>query len=172
MSLIFKKCTLADLDLLIDMSRSTFSDAFEKDNNPDDFKRYIAKAFNREQMSSELMNPNSSFYFLGDDELGLVGYVKLNRKDAQKEQFDLEAIELERIYVLKEFQGKRIGEVALSMIIDMAKKASASCLWLGVWEKNTKAIAFYENNGFITFDKHPYLIGEDEQYDFMMKLGF
>lgn len=171
MSLIFKKCTLDEIDLLIDVSRTSFIDAFEKDNNPDDFKKYITKAFNREQMSSELLNPNSSFYFLIQDD-GLFGYVKLNRKDAQKEQFDLKAIELERIYVLKEFQGKRIGEVALSMIIDMAKKANASCLWLGVWEKNTKAITFYENNGFITFDKHPYLIGEDEQYDFMMKLEF
>jgi len=171
MSLIFKKCVFGDLDLLIDVSRTTFIDAFEKDNNPDDFKRYISRAFNTEQMSSELLNPNSSFYFLIHDD-GLVGYVKLNRKDAQKEQFDLKGIELERIYVLKEFQGKRIGKLALSMIIDMSKKGKASCLWLGVWEKNTKAITFYENNGFKVFDKHPYLIGEDEQYDFMMKLEF
>jgi len=169
MSLIFKKCTLDDLDLLIEISRNSFIDAFEKDNNPDDFKRYIEKAFNREQISSELLDPNSSFYFLVQDD-GLVGYLKLNRNDAQKEQFDLNAIELERIYVLEEFQGKRIGEAALLMIIDMAKNAEASCLWLGVWEKNTKAISFYEKNGFKSFDKHPYLIGEDEQYDLMMKL--
>ncbi len=171
MNLIFKKCTVDDLDLLIDVSRTSFIDAFEKDNNPDDFKRYIARAFNTEQMSSELLNPNSSFYFLLHN-ASLVGYVKLNRKDAQKEQFDLKAIELERIYIFKEFQGNKMGQEALYTVMDMAKTGNASCLWLGVWEKNTKAIAFYKNNGFSVFGKHPYLIGEDEQYDFMMKLEF
>lgn len=170
MSLIFKKCTIEDLDILIEMSKATFIDAFEKDNNPNDFKRYIAGAFNKEQITSELLNPNSSFYFMLLDAVGYVGYIKLNRKEAQKEPFDADAIELERIYVLKEFQGKELGRDALEIVIDIATYQKASCLWLGVWEQNTRAISFYENYGFIKFDKHPYLIGEDEQYDWMMKL--
>lgn len=169
MSLILKKCTIEDLNLLVNMSKSTFRDAFEKDNNPEDFKRYIAKAFSNEQISSELLNHNSSFYFLLFDNQ-LVGYVKLNSKEAQKEVFDIDAIELERIYVLKEFQGKQIGQSVINMLIDMAKKTKASCLWLGVWEKNLRAISFYQKNGFEIIGKHPYLIGEDEQYDFKMKL--
>jgi len=116
------------------------------------------------------MNPYSSFYFMVKDELGMVGYVKINRKDAQKEQFDNNAIELERIYVLKEFQGRRIGQEALTLVIEVAKTHEASCLWLGVWEKNVKAIDFYERHGFKKFGQHPYLIGKDEQYDWMMKL--
>ena len=169
MNLIFKKCTIEDLDLLIEISRTSFIDAFEKDNDPDDFKKYLAKAFNAKQMSSEILNPNSSFYFLLYDN-DLVGYIKLNRNDAQKEKIDLNAMELERIYVFKDFQGKQLGKLALYMVIDMAKKAQASSLWLGVWERNLRAISFYEKNGFKVFGKHPYLIGEDEQYDFLMKL--
>jgi len=170
MSLILKKCTIKDLDTLIEVSRSTFISAFEKDNDPEDFKSYIAKAFNKDKMRTELMNPYSSFYFMVKDELGMVGYVKINRKDAQKEQFDNNAIELERIYVLKEFQGRRIGQEALTLVIEVAKTHEASCLWLGVWEKNVKAIDFYERHGFKKFGQHPYLIGKDEQYDWMMKL--
>jgi ribosomal protein S18 acetylase RimI-like enzyme len=161
---------MEDKDILTEMSRTTFIDAFEKDNNPEDFKRYIAKAFSNEQMTSELLNPNSLFYFMLLDTIGYVGYVKLNRRDAQKEQFDIDAVELERIYVLKEFQGNKLGQEALELVVDIVKHQKASCLWLGVWEQNLRAISFYENNGFIKFDRHPYLIGDDEQYDWMMKL--
>lgn len=170
-SLIFKKCTIEDLDTLIELSRTTFIDAFEKANDPDDFKRYIQKAFNREQITSELMNKDSLFYFIVTETDGLVGYIKLNRKESQKEQFDLEAIELERIYIKKEFQGQRYGKEALLMVIDIARTHKASCLWLGVWEQNKRAIAFYQRHGFKKFGEHPYLIGEDEQYDWMMKLA-
>ena len=169
--IIFKKCTIEDLDILIEMSRTTFVNAFEKHNNPDDFKKYLAKAFNKEQMTTELLNPNSSFYFILLDSVGFVGYIKLNKKDAQNESFDTHAIEIERIYVQQEFQGNKLGQEALLLIIDMAKHQKASCLWLGVWEHNTRAIALYENHGFVKFDKHPYLIGDDEQYDWMMKLS-
>ena len=168
--IIFKKCTIEDLDILIEMSKSTFIDAFEKENNPSDFKRYIAKAFNREQIRAELQNPNSSFYFMLLDAVGYVGYVKLNRKEAQKEDFDFNATELERIYVLAEFQGNQLGQKGLEMVIDIAKHENSSCVWLGVWEQNMRAISFYERHGFVKFGKHPYLIGEDKQYDWLMKL--
>ncbi len=170
MSMIFKRCVIEDLDTLIEISRSTFIDAFEKDNNPEDFKRYMAKAFNRDKMRKELLNANSLFYFILLKEDGLVGYVKLNRKDAQKEQFDVNALELERIYIKKEFQGQKLGEKALEIVVDIVKTQNASCLWLGVWEQNTRAISFYQRHGFIKFAEHPYIIGKDEQYDWMMKL--
>jgi len=82
MDLSLKKCTLVDLDPLIEISRSTFITSFEKDNNPDDFKTYITSAFSKEKIRSELLNPHSTFYFVYLDD-NLVGYFKLNEKDAQ-----------------------------------------------------------------------------------------
>lgn len=169
MNLSFKICALKDLDVLIKLSRETFGVAFEKDNNPKDFRNYINEAFSRERLKFELLNPNSSFYFtyLKDN---LVGYFKLNINDAQSEKFEEQCMELERIYVLNEFQGRKIGRQMLAQAIEVAKSKDMSFLWLGVWQKNTNAVRFYKRHNFKTFSEHPYYIGKDKQMDWLMKL--
>lgn len=80
------------------------------------------------------------------------------------------ALEIERIYVLKEFQGIRVGKILFDKAIEVAKKKNSDYVWLGVWEENPKAIHFYKKNGFLEFDKHIFKLGNDEQTDIMMKL--
>ena len=99
-----------------------------------------------------------------------IGYLKLNFGEAQTEFKDQNFCELERIYVLKEFQGKYIGKRILEIAIVKAKQAKTENLWLGVWEENHKAIEFYQRNGFEIFDKHIFKLGEDNQTDLLMKL--
>jgi len=170
MNLSFKKCNSNDLDRLLEVSRTTFIDAFEKDNNPDDFKEYINSAFSRETIKAEISNPNSLFYFTYHYDT-LVGYFKINQKGAQTEQINTNTLELERIYVVKAFQGRQIGKHMLFKTIELAKSKNTSFLWLGVWEKNSAAIRFYERYGFIKFDTHHYFIGNDKQTDWLMKLN-
>jgi ribosomal protein S18 acetylase RimI-like enzyme len=169
MNVSFRACNIEDLDELVDISRVTFVDAFEKLNNPDDFNNYLAKAFSIERIKSELLDTNIQFYFtyLNDS---LVGYFKLNEGKAQTESFKEDTLELERIYVLQHFQGKQIGKAMLYKAIAIAKAKKASFLWLGVWEKNIEAIKFYERYGFKKFMTHPYFIGKDKQTDWLMKL--
>ncbi|MFK7813274.1 MAG: GNAT family N-acetyltransferase [Maribacter sp.] len=169
MSLSFQKCSFSDLDNLIEISRKTFVDAFEKDNDPIDFKNYINVAFEKNTISGQLKNTNSFFYFVYKDEL-LVGYFKLNVNDAQTDIESEESIELERIYVLQEFQGKQIGKEMLQEAIRLAVLHNKVYLWLGVWEHNIDAIRFYERNGFTKFDTHPYYIGKDKQTDWLMRV--
>ena len=171
MALSFKICSSGDLDTLVKLSISTFTDAFEKVNNPDDFKAYIKSAFSKEKIHSELSNPNSSFYFIYDDGV-LAGYFKLNEKNAQNEQFNQATIELERLYILKKHQGKSIGNKALLKIKEMAKAKKVHFLWLGVWEHNHNALKFYERHGFKKFGTHPYMLGSDKQTDWLMKFEF
>lgn len=170
MSLSFKKCTIKNLEKLVDISRITFISAFEKDNNPEDFNNYLNFAFSEEKIKNELLNSNSKFYFtyLNNE---LVGYFKLNKNEAQTEQFNQNSIEIERIYVLNKFQGKQIGKHMLFKIIEIAKEKKVSFLWLGVWELNTSAIRFYEKYNFKKFDTHFYNIGNDQQTDWLMKLN-
>jgi ribosomal protein S18 acetylase RimI-like enzyme len=170
MNLHLAKCTNTDLDKLISISRETFIDAFEKQNNPDDFKAYMKNAFSREQISRELSHPQMSFYLVySEDEP--IGYFKLNENEAQGDIKDNNAIELERIYVKSPFQRNKIGEFMLNHIKGIAISKNKSYLWLGVWKKNNTAIRFYEKNGFIKFGEHPYYIGSDKQMDWLMKLN-
>ncbi|MCB0820060.1 MAG: GNAT family N-acetyltransferase, partial [Bacteroidetes bacterium] len=80
------------------------------------------------------------------------------------------SLEIERVYVLKEFHGMHVGRKLLEKAIELANSQNSEFVWLGVWEKNHKAIRFYEKNGFKPFDKHIFRLGEDEQTDIMMKL--
>lgn len=165
------KCNLTDLNELIRISRKTFVDAFEKYNDPSDFKIYIDNAFDSDKLLEELNDENSDFYFVYRDDI-LVGYFKLNQNEAQTDLKLTESIELERIYVLKQFQGKSTGHWILGEVIELARKEQKNFLWLGVWQKNTRAVEFYERHGFVKFGTHPYYIGQDKQTDWLMKFEF
>ena len=168
MDLSFVICKIEDLDSLTELSRTTFITAFEKANNPADFSTYMDSAFSKDNIKAQLLNPNSFFYFTYYNN-SLVGYFKLNVNEAQNEQFAQSSMELERIYVLDAFQGKQIGKYMLLKTIEIAKAKQLSFLWLGVWQKNTNAVRFYERFGFATFSSHPYYIGKDKQTDWLMK---
>jgi len=170
MNLFYKNCAEKDLQDLVEISIKTFVSAFEKQNDPEDFKTYIHKAFSKEQLEKELLDPDVRFYFVYKEN-NLVGYYKLNSKNAQTEPLGDDSIEIERIYVLDEYQGQNIGMDMLLKIIDIAKNEKNIFLWLGVWEKNTSAIRFYERYGFIKFGTHPYIIGNDIQTDWLMRLN-
>jgi len=168
MGLKFFKCSISDLDQLIALSRETFIEAFEAVNNPEDFKSYMQKAFSKKQLKRELEDMHMTFYFV-TQENEILGYFKLNEDVAQTETKDKHAIELERIYVKRAYQGKKIGEWMLNQIKRIAVDQNKSYLWLGVWEKNHNAIRFYEKSGFMKFGRHPYYIGSDKQMDWLMK---
>jgi len=153
-----RKCTIQDLDVLLQIARRTFVDAFEKDNTPEDFAVYIKEAFAKSTIAEQLRNFNSAFYFLYVKK-ELAGYFKINEFDAQHELKTDDTIELERIYVLEEFQGQQLGTFMITEAMRLAKEKNKKQLWLGVWEENTSAIRFYEKQGFVKFDTHPYYIG-------------
>lgn len=169
-ALSLKPCTLSDLEELRQLSLQTFREAFEADNNPSDFQAYLQKAFNAEQLRSELRDPDSRFFFLHFAET-LVGYCKLNTHRAQSELKEEGGMEVERVYVLGRWQGRGFGAWMLERIQELARKENKHYLWLGVWEYNPGAIRFYERLGFVIFDKHPYYIGNDRQMDWMMRLN-
>ncbi len=168
-NLTYKKCDVNDLELLTTISRDTFIEAYEKDNNPDDFKTYIDSAFNYEQMKIEFDNPNSEFYFIYLEK-SLVGYFKLNQNETQGEPFGNNSLEIARIYLLKEFQGQQIGNNCLLKILELAKKYDKNWVWLSVWQLNTAAILFYERFGFKKFDIQVFYVGNDRQIDWLMRL--
>lgn len=150
------------------MARETFDRAFRSQNNPEDFDAYMAGAFSTVQLEKEMERAGSCFYFV-EYEGQPCGYIKLNRCQAQSDLHLEGSMELERIYIMEAFQGLGLGAMVIRESCRLARAAGMDFLWLGVWEKNTRAIAFYERMGFVTFGTHPYDIGKDRQTDWLMR---
>lgn len=164
-----KKVTLNDIDQLQKIGRQTFFETFAESNTEENMKEYLDNGFSTEKLHSELNNPNSEFYFALEEDT-VIGYLKLNFGESQTELKDDKALEIERIYVLTEFHGKKVGQLLYDKAIQVATETKADYVWLGVWEENLRAIAFYKKNGFVEFDKHIFRLGDEEQTDIMMKL--
>ncbi len=164
-----KRITLCDINKLQDISRQTFFETFSESNAKEDMDNYLESSFSLAKLTSELNNPNSEFYFAQLDN-NVIGYLKVNYGESQTELKDSKALEIERIYVVKEFHGKNVGQLLYKKAMQVAMNIDAVYIWLGVWEENPKAIRFYKKNGFVEFDKHIFKLGDDEQTDIMMKL--
>jgi diamine N-acetyltransferase len=163
-----RKATERDLDLLQRIGRQTFSETFSAANTEENMKQYLQEGFSTEKLMGELRDPNAVFYvaLLGTD---VIGYLKLNVGQSQTELKDESALEIERIYVLKEFHGSKVGQLLFEKAIQTARQKHLDYVWLGVWEENPRAINFYKKNGFVAFGKHTFRLGQDEQTDIMMK---
>ena len=164
-----QKVTLNDIDQLQKIGRQTFSETFSGDNSEEDMKKYLDENFSIEKLTNELNNKNSEFYFARLEDT-VIGYLKLNFGESQTELKDNKALEIERIYVPKEYHGQSVGQILYEKAIQVAKQKDTDYVWLGVWEENLRALSFYRKNGFVEFDKHIFKLGNDEQTDIMMKL--
>lgn len=163
-----KHASLAHIELIIAIGKETFYESFKNENTEENMKHYLAKAFTSEKISAELNNPHSRFYLLFVDEQ-LAGYLKVNTYSAQSENMGDEALEVERIYLKKSFQKLGLGKVLMDKAIDIAVEESKTIIWLGVWEKNENAIAFYSKAGFEKSGKKIFYMGDEQQTDFIMK---
>jgi hypothetical protein len=165
----FVKLNSGDVKELQQISKQTYFNAFSWGNSPENMRAYLESSLSEEKLLKELKKANSEFYF-AEINHKTIGYLKINFGDAQTEFHDHNALELERIYVIKEFQGKKNGQKLLDKVLGIAKKNQLDYLWLGVWEKNERAIKFYERNGFSVIGSHPFRMGDEIQTDLIMKL--
>lgn len=164
-----RKINIDDLETLRNLSIQTFKETFEEVNTEEDMQKYLDENMSIEKLKSELENPNSEFYFAENND-EILGYLKLNFKDAQTEKLEENHFEIERIYVLKTFLGQKIGQILFDKAIEIGREKNLEYVWLGVWEENHRAIRFYGKNGFEIFGKHDFVLGEDVQTDLLMKM--
>jgi ribosomal protein S18 acetylase RimI-like enzyme len=167
--ILIKKVTLIEVELLQVVGRQTFVETFSEGNTEENMTKYLDEGFSLEKLTSEISDTNSEFYFAVLDDK-ILGYVKINFGESQTELREDKSVEIERIYVLKEYHGKKVGQLLYDKAIHIARQKNADYVWLGVWEDNPRAIQFYKKNGFVEFDKHIFKLGNDDQTDIMMKL--
>ncbi|HBU82874.1 MAG TPA: N-acetyltransferase [Paenibacillus sp.] len=167
MTVEIRACSREDLQKLQEISIETFNDTFKDQNSPDNMRAYLERAFNAKQLEAELSNSCSDIFFVYyNDELA--GYLKLNRDEAQSEKMSDASLEIERIYIKKKFQKHGLGKYLLNHAIETALEHNKKNIWLGVWERNDNAIAFYNRMGFVQTGSHSFYMGDEEQIDFIL----
>lgn len=167
MKITIHKITPFEVDSLQQLSIETFTDTFAADNTPENLQLYLQEAYTTEKLLAELENLNSTFYFVEVDQK-LAGYLKLNVGAAQTEVEGTNAMEVERIYIRSSFQHHGLGKQFIQLAEKSARAAGKTELWLGVWEHNENAKAFYEKMGFKHIGAHHFMMGTDPQTDLIL----
>jgi ribosomal protein S18 acetylase RimI-like enzyme len=157
------KATIEDLLVYQSVARETFYDAYVKDTDPSDLEKYMSEHFTDEIVSEELNDPHSIAFFLKNADGNIVGYIKL-RWNTTHELLTGRSIELQRIYVLKEFYNKGYGKILIDYAEQYGRQHGFEWIWLCVWGENQGAIRFYERAGWKKFGMTKFKFG-DTVYD-------
>ena len=169
MSFILRIAEINDSNLLSELGRICFLEAFGKDNSEEDLKNYLEESFKEEEIKSELENKNITYLIAVDENIEAIGYAKLNREEKPEELKDAPSVQLQRIYVRQKIKGKKIGALMMQKCMDIAKNENRRFLWLTVWEENKTAIDFYFKLGFEICGHRYFRIGKKIDDDYMMK---
>ncbi len=156
----------SDVSLLAELGAQTFYDTFHEQNKPEDMDVFLRTYFTDAAVAKELNNPFNTF-IIAQIRAEPVGYLKIiqlpNTSDGEG------TLEISQLYVVKEQIGKGVGNRLMQYCIDLAKEQKKTAIWLGVWEHNQKAIAFYTRFGFEKVGEHIFMLGSDKQNDWLMK---
>ena len=168
-----KKCTLEQVHILQELAIKTYYETFSDSNSEALLQKYFKESLNIEKLSTQLQEPASEFYFIYSEtdhaQTTPAGFLKLNIDNAQTDLMDATALEVEKIYLLKAFLSQGLGKQMINFSIERAIQQDKKHLWLGVWENNFPALAFYKKMGFEAFGKHDFDMGGDIQTDLLLK---
>jgi diamine N-acetyltransferase len=166
---IIRPLTDADAAMLRKLSIDTFVDTYAVYNTPENMQLHLQQHFSKEKILAE-MHDKTNYFFAAFDNDKPAGYVKLRTgKENPEELTGRKHIELERIYAVKACQGMGVGYRMIQYCLDFASVKGYEVLWLGVWNQNIKAFEFYKKCGFEIFGEHVFMLGTDEQTDWLMK---
>lgn len=163
-----KMATNADAELIADMSRQTFYETFVSQNTKENMDKFMNESFTKEALMEEVGEPGNIF-LLAYDEKEPAGYVRMRENNNPPELGNRNSIEIARIYAATNAIGKGVGKTLMQKCIELAREKKKEVLWLGVWEKNNRAIDFYIKWGFEKFSTHIFMLGDDPQTDWLMK---
>ncbi len=163
-----RPATVIDADLIADISHTTFYDSFAAQNTQENMDKFMTEQFAKKDLAAEVSDPANKFFIAEHDGI-TAGYIKLREGKKPASLRQIAAIEIARIYALKEFIGKGVGAALMRQAIEFADNNDKRVIWLGVWEFNQPAIDFYTKWGFKKFSHHPFMLGNDRQTDWLMK---
>ena len=172
MTTLVRPATVADAPRLSRLGATTFRETFEGENTPEDMARYLAEAFTPDRQAAEITDPAATVLLAerrgpsGDAEL--VGYVHLVSGPAPEAVRGPAPLELKRLYVARAWHGQGVAQTLMDAALDAARVRGAQTMWLGVWERNPRAAAFYRKYGFTRVGEHTFVLGADVQTDWVL----
>ena len=168
--LVIRRAGPSDARALATFAAAAFADSFAADNTPDDMAAYLAGAFGESQQRTELLDPDS-IVLLAERGSELAGYAMLrdgSAPPAVSGRPSDNAIEVARLYADKRWIGTGVGATLMQACLDAGVERGREWIWLGVWERNTRAIAFYARWGFTDVGSQFFQLGADRQTDRIM----
>lgn len=168
---LIRRATLQDLETLVDLGKRTFTETFAADNDPADMTQYLTTAFSTETIRGQLAATHSIFFLAqlnASDGWQSIGYAYLKEHSAIPEIKAARPIELSRLYVDQHELGKGYGSRLMRACIDYAAAHGFDPLWLGVWEKNFRALNFYQRWDFQQVGTQHFILGKDTQTDYVL----
>ncbi len=166
-ALRIRLATPDDAPILSDLGRRTFSDAFGADNAADDLAAFLESTYTPALQRAELADPVLT-YLLAERAEAPVGFALLRAASVSPFVDDPSAIELQRIYVDRSCHGTGVAQLLMESCIETARRAGAITLFLGVWEKNPRALRFYAAQQFTEVGRKTFQVGTDVQQDLVL----
>jgi ribosomal protein S18 acetylase RimI-like enzyme len=168
MNFSIREATVQDAALVADLSRQTFYDTFAEHNTAADMQLFLDQQFTRGRLMLEVGRKGNTF-LLAYQGAKVAGYAKLRETHTPAALAGIPSLEIARLYATQEFIGKGVGNLLMQASIDLGRQSGKKVVWLCVWEKNERAIRFYQRWGFAKFGDIDFVLGQDVQNDWMMK---
>lgn len=168
MNLSIREALPADAELIADISRQTFFDTFAAQNSAANMDKFLSEQFTRGRLILEVGQAGNTFLLAQAGE-AIAGYAKIREGRSAPGLVAQPAIEIARIYACKEWIGKGVGKQLMQACLEIGRQRNKTVAWLCVWEKNQRAIAFYESWGFQICGSVDFLLGDDVQQDWVMQ---
>jgi ribosomal protein S18 acetylase RimI-like enzyme len=163
-----RPATPRDASMLATLAARLFEQTFGPMNDPDDVRMYVGEAFSPAVQGEELADPERIVWIAEDPGGAPIGYAMLRRGGTAPGVDSSRSAEVQRIYADRVWHGRGVGETLMRACVDQAREWRCDMIWLGVWERNPRAIAFYEKTGFEHVGRQTFVLGRDVQFDLVM----
>ena len=167
MDIVIRLGAAVDATLLAELAARTFQETFEADNRPEDMALHLARAYGTSQQQKELLDPDITTLLVEADG-ELAGYAQVRSGEVPECVTGESPIELWRFYVAQPWHGRGVAQALMRRVELEASRRGARTMWLGVWEHNARAKAFYRKNGFVDAGSHVFMVGTDAQTDLIL----
>lgn len=166
-SFTIRRAAVADALALAELAARTFAETFATDNSPENLDAHLRSSYGVAQQTSELEDRDviTLLAFQGEE---LAGFAQVRRKSAPSCVIAERAVELHRFYLARSAQGTGLAASLMHAVRAAAQELGGLHMWLGVWERNTRAIAFYLKSGCVKVGSHVFVVGSDRQTDLVL----